>query len=119
MPTTEERLTTLETAVADAQAEIIKRPTTDTVAALEAARDETADAQATTNTDVADRLSKLERGIAIVNQLFGSVYKKNADDLLAEDIEFSANKGPVIKSPNGTQYRIVVSNGGALTATAI
>jgi hypothetical protein len=36
------------------------------------------------------------------------------------DIEFSANgRGPVVRSPDGTRYRIVAANGGALSTTAL
>jgi hypothetical protein len=36
------------------------------------------------------------------------------------DLKWQANgRGPVIKSPDGTSYRIVVANGGALSASAI
>ncbi len=36
------------------------------------------------------------------------------------DLEFAANgKGPVVRSPDGTRYRINVANGGALSTTAL
>ena len=114
MPTTEERLTALETAVTDVQSAVILRPTVDQVSAIESARDATTDTQVTTNTTVADRLAKLERSVAILNGLFGTAYKKNGDDELVEDIAFVAEKGPVLKSPDTTQFRIIVGDNGTL-----
>lgn len=38
--------------------------------------------------------------------------------LMAHDLEFgTVSKGPVVRSPNGTRYRLVVDNAGVLTAT--
>jgi hypothetical protein len=119
MPTTDERLTALETAVVDLQSAVIVRPTVDQVSAIEAARDATTDGQADTNTDTATRLGKLERSVSILNGLFGSAYKKNGDDELVEDIAFVVAKGPVLKSPDTTQFRIIVDNTGVLDTVAI
>jgi hypothetical protein len=34
------------------------------------------------------------------------------------DLKFAATKGPVVRSPDSTKYRIVAANGGALSTVA-
>ena len=121
MPTTEERLTALETAVADAQVEILKRAKTSEVNSIEAARDGIKSTHDTEHTSYEDRLAKLERMVAIILKTQLDLYKKDANEQLPEDIVWAVHTttGPVLKSPNGTKYRIVVANGGALSTSVV
>lgn len=49
-----------------------------------------------------------------------SLYVKTGNSLFGGDIEVNSNlNGIILKSPDGTRYRITVANGGTLTVTAL
>lgn len=120
MPTTEERLTSLETAMTQAQAEINLRAKSTEVTLIETNRDAKAAAVDTRLTSDEARLTKLEQAMAVINTQIGKAYRKNSSSELAEDIVFSASTiGPVIKSSDTKKWRIGVSIAGALSTTLV
>lgn len=49
---------------------------------------------------------------------YSTTYPSRGGDRMVGDIAYDAGVGPVIKSPDATEYRIVVANGGALSTVA-
>lgn len=120
MPTTEERLTALETAMADAQTKILLRATSLAVSEIEQSRDNVQDETDARILSVEERLAKLERSLAVINQSVGASYKKNQDEELAEDVVFTnSTRAPVLKDTNGASWRVKVSTGGSLSTEVV
>lgn len=41
------------------------------------------------------------------------------DEAIDSDIEFSADKGVILQSPDGTRYRLIVDDLGTVTSEAV
>lgn len=120
MPTIEERVAALETAMTEAQIQILLRAKSTEVVAIDSGR-ETAQLSQDTNLDaLALRVSKLEQALTVLNTRINDSYRKNSNDALAENIVWATSSlGPVIKSADNTDFRIVVGNDGVLDTVAI